>query len=495
MALLRRAASLAALFFVLVVVALQAVAHNFERSTIDPDFWWHVRVGDWILRLHAVPHVGIFSQHADRGWVAYSWGFEILMAWLFRLGGLAALPLTLAAFRALIVFAVFAMTLRLSDRPRAAWVLMTAAAFPLASVMVVRPILFTLLFYIIELGLIFEARRRASPAPLYWLAPLFLLWANMHIQFVYGLFVLTLFVGCELLRHAVPPFRQGFLSASPLKAAPTRLLLVYFVSLLATFVGPYWGAAYATILKYIAYVQQYNEISEFIALDFRSINDYFVVILVLAAGIAIGRKGLDLFTASLLFSTAMVGFRSRRDEWFPALAACALIAASIAREQPAASALQLRRAAQYAAMLLLAIAVAYGFAFTAYGLTPANLISAVDANFPVRATEYVRQNHLQGPVYNTFDWGGFLIFNLGDYPVSIDGRYDLYGPDLVERARRTLAADKWNLDPDLAQAGFVLLPKDQPLDSALAADPHYRLVYSDHIASIFVKSNPPGKNP
>jgi len=230
MAFVKRAVQHAALFFVLVLAALAAVAHRFERSTIDPDFWWHVRVGDWILHTHSFPHFGVFSQHADRAWVAYSWAFEVLMASLFRLGGLATLPLTLAAFRAVIVFAVFGMTLLISNRFWLAWLLTAAAAFPLASIMVLRPILFTLLFSIIELTLIFYARTRTSVAPLYWLPLVFLLWANTHIQFVYGLFVLTLFMGCELLRVAVPPPRRSWVSASPIQARPLRLLLVYFAS-------------------------------------------------------------------------------------------------------------------------------------------------------------------------------------------------------------------------------------------------------------------------
>jgi len=246
---------------------------------------------------------------------------------------------------------------------------------------------------------------------------------------------------------------------------------------------------YGTILKYIAYVQQYNEISEMIALDFRSINDYFVVILLIAACIAIGHKGLDLFTGSLIFSAAMVTFRSRRDEWFVSLVACVLVAASVDRGEQVRSTLQFPRLAQYAGVLLLAIAFTYGYAWRTVRLTLGNLVSGVDAMYPIRATEYVRQHHLQGPLYNTFDWGGFIIFNLNEYPVSIDGRYDLYGPRLFKRAADTVNAVDWKSDPDLAKAGFVLLPKGRPLDAALTADPNYKLVYTDHIAQIFVKNS------
>ncbi len=489
MPLLKRIMQLAGLFIVLVLSSLGAVAHRFERSTIDPDLWWHVRIGDWILQTHSFPHSGVFSQYANRAWVAYSWGFEVMMASLFRLAGLAALPLTLAAFRPAILFAVFVMAFLISRRFWLSWLLTVAAAFPLASILVVRPILFTVLFFIIEIGLIFYARTRNSVAPLYWLPLVLLLWANTHIQFIYGLFVLTVFIACELLRLAAPAEKQSWISASPIETTPVRLLLVYCASVLATFIGPYWGAAYGTIVKYVAYVQQYNEISELLALDFRSINDYFVVILLIAACIVIGRKGLDLFTGSLIVSTALVTFRSRRDEWFVSLVACAVIAAAAAdRGQTAAARVRFQRLAQYAGVLVLTVALTYAYAWRVVGLTFSNLASGIDAMYPIRATEYLRQHHLAGPIYNTYDWGGFIIFNLREYPVSIDGRYDLHGPVLFKRATDTLNAVNWKTDPDLAKAGFALLPKGQPLNAALAADPDYKLVYTDHIAQIFVKT-------
>ena len=33
------------------------------------------------------------------------------------------------------------------------------------------------------------------------------------------------------------------------------------------------------------------------------------------------------------------------------------------------------------------------------------------------------------PLFNSFSWGGFLTWYLPQYPVAIDGRTDLYGPD------------------------------------------------------------------
>jgi hypothetical protein len=144
---------------------------------------------------------------------------------------------------------------------------------------------------------------------------------------------------------------------------------------------------------------------------------------------------------------------------------------------------------QYAAAFVLAVTAAFGYA-EHVGLTPQNLIGAVDSFYPVRATEYVRDHHLPGPMYNSFNWGGFLIFNLREYPVSIDGRNDLYGPAVGERVRNTMQGIDWKSDPGLARANFVLIERGDTLAKLLAIDPDFKLVYADNLAVIFTRNHP-----
>ncbi|MGA7558617.1 MAG: hypothetical protein WBW12_06850, partial [Terriglobales bacterium] len=95
----RRLIQFIALAAMLVCVAKGAVDHKF--SVRDPDMWWHVKTGDWIVAHHAVPHNGLFSwTAADRPWVAYSWGFEVILSrayqWFHLMGlGLFGVFLTL----------------------------------------------------------------------------------------------------------------------------------------------------------------------------------------------------------------------------------------------------------------------------------------------------------------------------------------------------------------------------------------------------------------
>src|SRR5437588_6990483 len=89
-------------------VYAQVIGHG-DRVLGDPDTYWHIAVGRWILAHGAVPHEGIFSAtmlHA--AWVAHEWLAEIVLAGLFDLSGWTGL----VAAAALCVAVALAMLLR-----------------------------------------------------------------------------------------------------------------------------------------------------------------------------------------------------------------------------------------------------------------------------------------------------------------------------------------------------------------------------------------------
>src|ERR1700737_4068859 len=121
--------------------------------------------------------------------------------------------------------------------------------------------LFSIVLFTIELALIFESRRRNTIGPLLWLPFLFLFWANLHIQFIYGLFVLLLFAAVILARATLPEDWSAGLQ--PEKDLPLfRVLGVAAVSVLATLVGPYSWRLYAVIFNYVRSSAPYMIITE-----------------------------------------------------------------------------------------------------------------------------------------------------------------------------------------------------------------------------------------
>src|SRR5262249_28428776 len=132
------------------------------------------------------------------------------------------------------------------------------------------------------------------------------------------------------------------------------------------------------------------------------------------------------------------------------------------------------------------------------GMTEDWLREELAKHYPVAATDEVRTRGYPGPVYNHFNWGGYLIWRLPHVLVSMDGRCNIFGDALMERSIHTTQGlrnwkgqpeEGWDTDPELAAAKMVFLQADLPLVALLRQDRRFRLVYEDRVAVVFVARN------
>ena len=74
---------------------------------VDPDIWWHLRTGQWIVEHAQVPATDPFSAYGmGNHWVAYSWLFEVLVYGLFTKFGLMGILVFTVAMSLLIALAL-----------------------------------------------------------------------------------------------------------------------------------------------------------------------------------------------------------------------------------------------------------------------------------------------------------------------------------------------------------------------------------------------------
>lgn len=219
------------------IVAVGTECFITKLAVLDPDIWWHLSVGDWIVHNHAFPHNGIFSRTAaTHPWMAYSWGYEVLLSraydWFSFMGmGIFGTGLTIA-----VALAIFAMLYRISGRFWSSWALSIVVFLAFLFNIAPRPVFLSVIFFTITLTLLFEAARSGRIRLLYWLPLVFLLWANVHIQFVYGLTVVGLLAGINLLQRIAVHLR--IYSAS--LEAPTLPVVEPFIVLAAAL---WWRAS------------------------------------------------------------------------------------------------------------------------------------------------------------------------------------------------------------------------------------------------------------
>ncbi|HZX82524.1 MAG TPA: hypothetical protein VFF19_03085, partial [Reyranella sp.] len=108
---------------------------------------------------------------------------------------------------------------------------------------------------------------------------------------------------------------------------------------------------------------------------------------------------------------------------------------------------------------------------------------------PVAALEFAQREKLQGPVFNDYDFGGFLIH--AGVPTFIDGRGELFGGDFIKRyadAIKLRGDDPLGLLLDRHGIEWTLLHNDQPANKLLELLPGWHRAYRDETATIFVRA-------
>ncbi len=472
----RRVALLALLYLIPSVQALLPVD--------DPDIWWRLRIGEWIVENQAVPYVDYFSVNdVGKPWIEYSWVFAVIVYAVHAKFGLTGMAYFVVAMGLVIAFTAHQLVRR-SGLPIAIEVALAAMALgAMKPLMSPRPWLFTILFFAIELLIISRARYSGKDRLLWVLPPLFALWANCHIQFVYGLAAVGLLSAEGLL--ATYAGRLGAkIEAPPL--APARVALVTTACAAATLLTPYHYLLYKQIFDYIGGETGYFQyITELHPMFFRSPTDWLVLLLALSAAFALGwqRKWLP-FSTLLFLMSAFLAFRARRDAWVLALVAIAVIGDRgwSSRHESA-----FRFSKRQIAISAIAVALVLYLVSLSRQISESHLQAAVEKKFPVGAVTYVKANQLAGPLFNHYDWGGFLLWSLPEVPVVIDGRTNLFGDERLERSLNTWQGGAgWESDPDLLRAKLVISDKARPLLSLLRKHPGYKAVYEDDTAVVLI---------
>ena len=480
-----KAQSIVQSLILILLFAVPAIFFARTNGIHDPDIWWHLRTGQWMLQHHAIPHTDSFSAFAaGKPWQAYSWLFEVLVYKLFSAFGLRGILLYVALMSVLITAALHHMVKRL-QRDFSIIVLLTAAGtICLGHLYTPRPWLFTILFFVLECDILMQARRSGRLRGLFWLPVIFALWANLHIQFIDGLLVLG-FASAESIFAVVQP--------SLFKAERPRLHWLAtpattIVCILATCLNPYGPSIYRIAYELNAQTGVLDLINELKAVAFRDVIDFVMLLLTLAACAVLARaRNLPLFETVLFAFAVFVSFRSERDVWVIGTVAVAILASRLAGSEKAKDYTTAAVAPLAALAAMLAVIVA-GLATHVDNSTLRKQMSLAE---PVQAVDFIHQQGFVGPLYNDFNWGGYLIFNLQDLPASIDGRTVLMGQKHIDRALGTVGAQPgWSADPQLAAARVVLLPISAPLASVLQMDSRFRLVYQDKLAVVFVAHQP-----
>ena len=128
-------------------------------------------------------------------------------------------------------------------------------------------------------------------------------------------------------------------------------------------------------------------------------------------------------------------------------------------------------------------------------MSPAAIDRLQRQNLPVQAVEFIEFERPDGPMFNSYNWGGYLMFALPDYPVYVDGRTDLYKDEFLLRYLRTaVGAEGWRDVLDEDNIKLVIIESRSGLAYNLGEEPGWTMiypndVYEDEQVVVFVRDN------
>lgn len=463
--------------FVLVVLFTASVFFALRLDGVtDTDVWWHMAIGRWIVEHGAIPRTELFSAvGADKPFEAYSWLFELVVFWFYQKLGLIGI----VVFSCTMVVSITAAVHRLVRRQNS-WFLLGVGmtflvVFTIGRLYSPRPWLASILCFALELDVLMHARKTGNSRELLWLPVVFCFWANIHIQFVDGLVVLGIALAEALLATRW--------SAIQTKLKAAKMMWVFLGCIVATLINPYGLKIYKVAYDLVSQGASLPQLPELSAISFRSLDDWCVLFLALAAAVVLARvRQPSFFEVVLLAFSILVSFHSQRDIWVLAIAGAAIIATGFTQSH--GDPFQLRASA---IPLVVSASIAFaGLAFFAKGINNSELQERLSSSLPVHAVETIKQQGWEGPLFNDYGWGGYLIWSF-QKPVSMYGRNTVYGVEKVLRSNATWnGLDGWDSDPDLLAANLIVAPGGAPLIQCLRQQPCLRSAYRDDVAEVFV---------
>lgn len=464
------------------------------RETLDPDMWWHLRTGEAIWQMQAIPQFDLFSYTVPQNvWVVQQWLTDLGMWLVYELAGLAGLSLLFAFIVAVAFMLVYA---RCAGRPYlAAFVTLIAyltAALPLG----VRPQMINILFLALFVYLVEGVRQEGWRSRVLWLLPLITaVWANMHSGYLTGIALLVAYViGEAAQRHLAQP-DETTLSWSHIR----RLAIVTVLSLLAALLNPRGLQLLLFPLGTLGSSAIQSNIVEWYSPDFHLVYFWFFGgMMALGVVSLVFSQRTVTWTDLLLFGgPAAGGLISARHIPLFAVAAAPIIARHLlsglsqTRLYPLASGTAPQTAPSRLLQLLngivLLLMLLAGLVWLQTRLASNEV--ALERTFPVAAVDFIGEAGLvDGRIYNTYEWGGYLIWRR--IPVFIDGRTELYGNDFFLYYLQTIRVrENWQQPLDEMEVDLVLLRRSSALATVLQTSAAWQEVYSDDLACVFVRND------
>jgi len=519
-------------------------AHSF--SYLDPDFGWHLKMGEEILASRQVPHFEHYDYTIEgKRWVDHEWLANVGMFWIYSQFGYVAesAVFSLLVIAVLVLMHHFVNRYFLQGKTGGTFFIflfqilgITAAIGHLG----VRVQEIALLALVALLFIMEHFKKHRKWQILIWFVPLFYLWASAHGSFLIGIAILVgwiLFHSFALLVHKNKNISRlrPFLNFSIFSQSSILHFSIWSIfAFAATLLTPYYGELYSYLgdwsdRYYATHIQEWlTPFSPPIAYWQVLYLAIFILAIWLFVTLNDPKKPLGLDLWYLCLSALFFGLAVRSMRHFPLffIVSFPIIVpffASFTYLPKNAMGKEKKAVIYVFRFAISSLIVLIG----AYCLAKVELVHdpfrGYFSDYPCQAVDYLKNSPADTnlKLFNEYNWGGYLIWAWPEKKLFVDGRMPQF-----RLAENTLLEEYHNFfDPDLIEEklnaygieAVLVSVKDQPnkldwferrflilnysagkknsmvLRKYLEKSPLFEKVYADETAAVYRrKADEPG---
>src|SRR5215217_1704158 len=461
-----------------------------SRPLSDGDFWWHLKTGEYIVRNFSIPRIDFYSFTVPgKAWVAHEWLSEVIFYLIYTRAGFNTL---IFIFTVLTVLAFWMVFRRTNAHPFVKGFAVLLSVWSILPTMGVRPRTFTLLFAAIYLAVLHRFVRERQTRAIWWLAPLMIVWVNLHAGYLLGLVL----IGIAITGVVLDAWFAGETLASHSSQLKT-LVLVSVACLVAVNLNPQGPRIFVFPFEFFLSPVQQDQIVDWLSPDFheKELLPLLALIMLTIASLALTPKRVRPSELLLYLATLYMTLKSNRHMAIFALVAGPVLADYLQRWLDTTrfsrmfgesrSATTGRRKIIFNLILLLPlIACVIKLKSVIYSPPTQERIGV-----PLNAVRYLKANGITG---NTFTdpniWGGYLIWETPSNPVYIDGRIDMYGDEFMREYLGIIhGITRWQEPFDKYSVQVAIVSPTSQLRLQLEQSPQWQQLYRDEMAVVFTR--------
>ncbi|GAB6082649.1 hypothetical protein JCM30471_15630 [Desulfuromonas carbonis] len=464
------------------------------------DIFWQLQSGKYMVETGSIIRTDLFTLASDAPRYEHCWLHDLVTYAAYRLGGYPALSLLKG-----LLLGAMALFLVLAARTRSSSWLAILLVLPILFAgmggWLARPQLWTFCFFALFVWVL-ERHRRNGGRRILWLIPVVLLWANLHAGVVLA--------AALWLAYAAGGFANRVVFGKEEKINLKRLFWLAPGLMVAAALTPYPDYLWST-LRGIARLGAHNSaggqlvgpMTAIFNMDWRPTTfagepQFFYALIATALILLVGwrrNRFTDLF---LLGGLALMGWRLSRHTTFLYLGMVAILPAYL---DVAVRPLADRVSKRTATVLVLCLTLTGAASFAWFAKPPLEKygwfrLGLRPFQYPVAAVDFLKKESLPKNLYNTYDWGGYLAWQLfPEYLVFWDGRQNSaemfrYGWEIMAgKPGWEDHLDRFAVNTIVTRTCTMDTGQCFPLLDRLRTSPDWVLVFQDPAALVFVRRN------